>query len=112
MELVSEVSKSRVFGNWPSTGGPHLFSQRIDNWVRQGKHAAMRRAWIVAVLVIGAVVVRVYGPKNFWITSGSPIGQTDVRTAIAPLNVVMFWLLIAAALLVIAITALRRRARS
>ena len=84
------------------------FFRTVDNSVPQAKHAAMRRAWVVAVMVVAAVLVWAYGPKNSYITWTSG----NVAREIAPLNVVLFWLLVVAALVVLAFTALRRRARS
>ena len=78
----------------------------------QAKHARMRRAAVVAVLVIGAVLARVYGPRNWWFTYTT---HTEpgvlVARGIAPLNVVMFWLLVVVAA-VVAATALRSKART
>ena len=76
------------------------------------KHARVQRAVVVAVLLIGAVLTRVYGPRNWWFTYTT---HTEpgvlVARGIAPLNVIMFWLLVVVAA-VVAATFLRRRATS
>ena len=84
----------------------------------QAKHARMRRAAVVAVLVIGAVVGRLLVPdyllpyiRSFTVHRSRNFQAGDVVVGLVPLNVVLFWVLIAAAV-VIALTALRRRARS
>jgi hypothetical protein len=95
------------------------FFRTIDNSVPQGKHDnTMRRAGIVAVLVIGAVLVRLFAPRyslpyirNFVVHRSEFFTDASLYIGFVPLNVVIFWLLIAGAV-VFAFTALRRRARS
>jgi hypothetical protein len=94
------------------------FFRTVDNSVARAKHARMRRAWVAAVLAIGAVLVRLLAPdyplpyiRSFTVHRSKFFTSGDVLIGLVPLNIVLFWFLMAAAV-VVALTALRRRMRS